>query len=461
MELSALWRALVRRRWVALAVFAVVFLFTVRAALTPPDQYRADATISVQPPINGDTYAGLQLVHFLIPTLETQLFTPAMGPRVARALDTTPEELPGHSVATSVEPGTGLMFLSVTSTDPQAVAPLANAYAQALIDAQPADFPLNISVISRAQDPSTPSGPARTVMLVTGTTFGVVLAVIAALLAQAFFGRRRLADQIAEDLRVPLLGEVPAIRHLSRDAGPEEILASEDRLAVEYIMRLRTNFELNLTQRRLRSVAITSQATADGKSTIASTLTWAMARAGHRMTLVEADVRRPSLEPRLLGGRSATRVALGTRIGINDNGGGVLFVSSRDLTQEALEQRDTPHAMHPTDIVSAALPPVLERTVEPGGTVIVDCPPLLGAAESRLVLAMVDGVIVVANARDRNVLQELRKTILDVETAGAVVLGVVLNRSRVNARHAQKVAQYYIAPQKAVGESRGVAHRRR
>ena len=99
-------------------------------------------------------------------------------------------------------------------------------------------------------------------------------------------------------------------------------------------------------------------------------------------------------------------------------------------------------SQHPADVVSAYLPPLLHSLQERQQTVIVDCPPMIGVAETVLIAAMVDMVVVVVDTRRLHP-DRLQQCLLRLDGAGANVVGVVLNRTRRRRRAGTYEYGYY------------------
>src|ERR1019366_7554803 len=89
---------------------------------------------------------------------------------------------------------------------------------------------------------------------------------------------------------------------------------------------------------------------------------------------------------------------------------------------------------HPVDIVSSYVPSLLGELQEQGRHVVVDCPPLNGVAETLLLAAMVDVVVLVVDARHFDPAQ-VQHCQARLQEAGATVIGVVLNRGRSKRRN--------------------------
>jgi len=169
-------------------------------------------------------------------------------------------------------------------------------------------------------------------------------------------------------------------------------------------------------------IAVTSCDPCDGKTSVATNIAWALAAQDSHVTAIDCDLRKPALH---------------TQMGVPFGPG----VTSR-RTEDALAHASrTPNPYldvipagiidrHPSDIVSAHLPLLIEQLRERHDTAVIDCPPLIGVAETVLVATMVDLVIVVVDARRFNP-ERLQQCLLRLDTANTNV-AIVLNRVRFN-----------------------------
>jgi Mrp family chromosome partitioning ATPase len=79
--------------------------------------------------------------------------------------------------------------------------------------------------------------------------------------------------------------------------------------------------------------------------------------------------------------------------------------------------------------VTADVPRLLSALHETDRTVIIDCPPLSGVAETRILVADADAVVLVVDARKFDP-ERLEQSLVLLRASGANVVGVVLNRVR-------------------------------
>jgi Mrp family chromosome partitioning ATPase/capsular polysaccharide biosynthesis protein len=430
-ELSHFARAIARFWFVALVVFVLCLGASAYLAYEPADRYQATATMLVEPS-DVSTVGDVAAVNFLIPALQVQLTTGATTQRAAGIVDPAVRRH-GVGVSSSVDPGTGVLRVTTSGVDRAAVAVWANAYARALVEEQPSGSPLSIRVIDPATTPSSPSGPARTSTIVSGGVLGFILALGAALVAYALRNRRHLPGEIKDRFGVPVLAEIPRIRRGSRAATAAELLSGDDDELIEPIMRARASIESRVAQHDLRSIAVTSQEPAEGKTLVVGALAMALTAAGRHVSVVEADLRRPALREHVAQQPESPDVGSGLELGVGEDGEAqrVTFLSAADLVTLARSDLGRRHgASHPADVITVALPNALRLLERPDTVVLVDTPSLRYAAEASVAVRLTSAVVVVVDASRRRALETLEQALARVDEVGAVAVGVVLTRTR-------------------------------
>ena len=202
----------------------------------------------------------------------------------------------------------------------------------------------------------------------------------------------------------------------------------------EQYRTIRTNIEFMAVDKEIQVMLITSATQSEGKSTTSSNLAVAYAQQGKKVLIIDTDMRRPTVH-------YTFKVANG------------LGLSSLLTRQAELEKAILPTKVDNLSILTAGpIPPnpaellssrAMENLIlelrEKYDIIILDAPPLLQVADSRITSKLTDGVVLVVGCTtsDR---QRVLKAKEQLELAEAKILGVVLNRRELTDDSAY---QYY------------------
>ncbi len=151
-----------------------------------------------------------------------------------------------------------------------------------------------ITVASLAQRPTGPSWPKKKLSIIAGVLVGLVIGLAAAFALEGLDPRVRREEALRRIFRLPVLARIPRERRMGGRGiplWPADISAT----ASESYRMLRVALGIRGEATGFRSFMITGSAASEGKSTVALNLAATLAIAGHRVILVEADLRRPSL----------------------------------------------------------------------------------------------------------------------------------------------------------------------
>ena len=190
--------------------------------------------------------------------------------------------------------------------------------------------------------------------------------------------------------------------------------------AYEAFRSLRTTIRFQAEEHAQKSLLVTSAGTQEGKSLIATCLATSLAQLGLRVTLVDANLRAPSLH---------------TVLGVSQEPGLADFLSGAEgpvlqnncgteglnlLTAGAVPENA------PELLASRRMADLIADLAAESDHVILDTPPLLTAADAAAMARYVDGVLLVvrANQSRRDQIQRAKAMLAQIN---AHVLGVVFN----------------------------------
>ncbi len=425
MEIRQLIRDIRRNLVVAVAAFVLCVIAGGAAAFLPAKHYTTSTELTVQPAPGFSANGGdpAAVISLVAPQLPAEAVSDS-NLVLARRSVAQPQRSIGASVNASVDPGTFIVTISATSSNKLAAADYANAVAKQLIAYQPkpAESGYVLNQLSTAPVPTSPSNP-RTPIILGAAAFGVILGIFAAMWAAGVRRRLSRVTEVKERIGATVLGEIPRVA--MPGLRPTDLFVKHSEpMAMEAFQELRSNLLISLPAGASAMIAVTSCDPGEGKTSVATNIAWALAAQDRHVTAIDCDLRKPALH---------------TQMGVPFGPG----VTSR-RTEDALAHASrTPNPYldvipagiidrHPSDIVSAHLPLLIEQLRERHETAVIDCPPLIGVAETVLVATMVDLVIVVVDARRFNP-ERLQQCLLRLDTANTNV-AIVLNRVRFNRR---------------------------
>jgi polysaccharide biosynthesis transport protein len=494
------------RKWVVLAVAAVVVGTSLAFSLPRPDLYRSEARILVRPVLLSPTVTS-------IPNLESEKQIVASRPVAELASEkladgTSPGSLQS-GLSVEVVPETEVLAVRYTHTERAVTKERAQALSEAYLDLrrdqtledllaasetltdrieglnarlanvkemrrraddvaerQALDtesfyLVVQISLLQQKITELTPPDTLRAGQIVqpagdgvrTGPNHvanglmaliaGLALGIGAALLLERLEDRLRGRGDLETRAGAPVLAVVP--RH-SADRRSGVQMATFDGAghpAAEAYRTLRTSLLFSAARNGAKSILVTSPGAREGKTITAVNLAAALAQAGKRVVLVDADLRNPGVH-RFLGPEG--------RAGRGRNGGngfdgpnGNMAMEGAGLTGVLTGQSTLEEAVVPTRVrglhlmVAGAQSPissellgssetkrVIDRLASSFDFVLLDAPPVLPVADALALAPMADAVLLVVDASrtPRGSVADARRQLQQVE---ANIIGAVLN----------------------------------
>lgn len=249
-------------------------------------------------------------------------------------------------------------------------------------------------IVSRARVPGAPSSPSLLIYAAMAVVGGLGLGVLLVVLLQLLERGLETSDAIEDILGLSMLASIPdantlpGYRKLGLPAPPAELLLKRPQSAyAEAFRTLRTSIQFAEATRQVRVVAITSAVPGEGKTTTAMGLARAMAAAGGKVLLIDADSRRRA---------SSRQFAENVTLGLDEVLAGHASLEQaivKDSLSDAflLPQRLDSKGVGLTE--SPRLAELIEQVRERYDLVILDTPPVLPVDEARVIASMADGVV--------------------------------------------------------------------
>jgi capsular exopolysaccharide synthesis family protein len=269
---------------------------------------------------------------------------------------------------------------------------------------------------------------------VLGALLGLILGVGLAFLIDRLDRRLRDPQEIENMFGRPILGVVPESRALAKGGPAAPGLPPRE---AEAFRMLRANLRYFNVNRHVNSILITSAAPGDGKSSVAWNLAFAAAGSGAHVLLMEADLRHPSIGPRLPGTTRGLTNALAGEGGLHDviHRIPIMREGNSGATRRTMDVIVSgPLPPNPTDLLDSDQMRRLLREAEAEyDLVVIDTPPTSVVSDAIPLVNQVSGVIVVTRLGKslREAVRHLRNQLTNLD---APLLGVVINEIRSDDR---------------------------
>jgi Mrp family chromosome partitioning ATPase/capsular polysaccharide biosynthesis protein len=341
--LSILWR---RKLIVVVSiVVAVAAAFGYSKVHTP--KYQSTATIQISSTTNS---SGQSTSPVTLPDPIQTLNSTSVEQKAAHLVGDGDVAAVASQVSGTVDPTTGSLTITATSTKPENAQAVAKAYSQAFLadiqsvvnsqsqkitnaitglqsqiaylelhtavgttNPQVGSLEQTVSSLQTEQEnislgepyasievapqlPTSPTGLGKTTLLAIGFLAGLLVGCGIALVWEEFDTRVRATPDIASVTEAPILAELPEDNEVRSGKVSIAMLQAPQSLMAESIRELRTSLRVILEDTPLPVLVVTSPDMGDGKSFVTANLAAAWAMRGSKVIVASADFRRPRIE---------------------------------------------------------------------------------------------------------------------------------------------------------------------
>ncbi|CAN2214214.1 Exopolysaccharide synthesis protein [Candidatus Nanopelagicaceae bacterium] len=443
MELLIYWRLLLGNKYLIAGTTLTCLVVSIFLAHSSEKVYQSDAQLFVSTPANtldiSALATGSSFSQQRVKSYAQIINSPLTLKPVIEELElgVTPEQLSGQISA--VAPlDTVLISLSVKDANSDKAALIANSVAQQFaVVAEDLEMnnsftgaPVKVSTVRYATANPNPISPNKKLYYLLGLLIGFALGFSIA-------GLRKILDTTVKNSD-DLFG-MSLLAAIGFDASADErpLITKLGRYAArtEAFRTLRTNLKYIIPSIPAKVVAITSSLPNEGKSTTAINLAISFCQGGNSVILIEADMRRPKISNYL-------EISTSLKGGLSEILLGTKKISPAILKESIDNYQGTDLRIihsgkipgNPSELLGGErfdqLIALLRKSYD---YVIVDCPPLLPVADAAIISTRVDGVIILVHA-GKTRKNELLGARAAIESVGASILGVVLNKIPENVR---------------------------
>jgi capsular exopolysaccharide synthesis family protein len=395
-------------------------------------------------------------IHEIINSMTSHLKTQQVN--LSRSMAQTDEQLSNLDGQIKSIPAQGLELARLdrdVDVNRELYTMLEKQYQESLI--KNAETVEEVQIVKPALEPTTAINPPKTGATTgLGLIIGVILGVVFAFVVETFDTSMGAAEDVEQFLGAHVLGIIPHVDFDELKATlqekPDSIVNDDNLMRVAQLIShfapkttpaegyraLRTNINFVKLERDIKTIAFTSSAPQEGKTTISINLAITMAQMGKRVLLVDGDFRRPVIS-KIFGIQSVpglTDVILGNYEwrsvvrAITDIIMGKMTMDEIMVTpglDNLYIMTCGTIAPNPAELISTKInSDFIKESREEYDFVIIDAPPILAATDAAIWGTKADGVIIVYKvgtiARGA-----LKRAKAQVDNVKASLIGVVLN----------------------------------
>lgn len=277
----------------------------------------------------------------------------------------------------------------------------------------------NISIVDRADPPGGTVRPRPILNLALSIVAGLLLGAALTFLRENFNDTIRSTEDVERKLGLPAIGVIPK---LNEEANVREAMNDRKSDMSEAYAALRSALQLSTPAGAPKSLIFTSSGPGEGKSTSALAIARSFAQIGHKVVLIDADMRRPSQHK---------------RFEVDNHKGLSSVLASQASFEDVRIQTDQPGL----DLVTAGPIPInpAELIAGPGmqmlvnqceqayDMVVIDSPPVLGLADAPTLASDVGSMVFVVEA-NRVHGRRANDALGRLSASNARILGVLLTK---------------------------------
>jgi succinoglycan biosynthesis transport protein ExoP len=301
------------------------------------------------------------------------------------------------------------------------------------MDLQQAGAQTGVIVVQQASAPGAPYAPNVRLYTLLALLAGLCIGVGAVFLLEYLDNTTKVDTPYNELVGAPLMTTVPIVPSMSKLPHQLFILDQPMSPESEAIRLLRANVEFAIASSEINTIAVTSAGPGEGKSTVTANLAVAMAQAGYRVVVVDADMRRPAQQEAF--GLSNER-GLSTLLSRPDLDWKLVARTNADLQLQVITSGPIPP--NPGDLLkSNRFEKLLENIAAECDMVVIDTPPALAVSDALVVADVAHDVLLVCRANETRV--DRMQAAAEALPETARIIGVALNYQK----RAKSESYYY------------------
>lgn len=279
----------------------------------------------------------------------------------------------------------------------------------------------NLRIIDPARVPGGPCRPDKTRNLIQAILMGLIAGLVLSYGAHIYDDKIKTYKDIESYLGMPLLCEVPRIDSKTIRGRATIVNDEPQSLAAEAFSSLRATIAASPNAKDVRILMVTSTAPGEGKSLVSSNIAIAFAHDNLRTLLIDADMRRPSLQKSF---------PVKAELGLSE------YLTDGKKKDEVIQPSGISNldvimagkiAQNPAELLgSARMRELVEDEIKRYDRIIIDTPPAAVVSDAIVLLPRVQGIVYVTHFRKLR-RDAVARAVRKLRDMGAPLIGNVLN----------------------------------
>lgn len=308
----------------------------------------------------------------------------------------------------------------------------------ALFQMQPDDE--LIQILEQGMGSDDPVAPNRPLIITLGSLSSLIAGFLFVFLLAKLDDRVESAEELEKQLQEPVLGQLPLVA--SREVQAAKGLVSiskmpDDHIFAEALRGVRSSVMFAAPELRKQVLLVTSSVPGDGKTTFTVNFAITLARAGHKVLLLDADMRR---------GTVSDYFGIASEPGLSDVLAGLEHwsdVMHRGPARSLMIVPRGSRVQNPGELLlSRATAELVAEARKAFDYVIFDCPPVIGMDDAFSLVSHGDGFLFVFRMGETS-LKVAKHAVAGIRQRGAQIIGLILNGISLRSPDYYYTAYYY------------------